>query len=671
MKKIVLFFLLISTVLSAQKKVEVDLSNPNATIYTHLYFLQPDSYYPEKAATTIYGFEGEEAQEIAIKLKKILDGKGLKIDFNKVPINSSYSDTIGQNVVHKYVLFPHQIPEIYVEKIGDNWYYSRETTSKVQDLYRSVYPWYTEKLQQMIPSFGHKKILYIELWQLLGLLVIIGVCTLMFYVLKKIVYYLLRKIQFFIIHRSNDNINSALRKLTRPVVFLLLLWFVQIVLPSLLLQIDLNTILFLGLHIMSTVFWIYVFLKSVQVVMSIYAEYAESTHNKLDDQLVPILNNFLRGLVLFLGLLKLLTLFGVEPVTVLMFYVLKKIVYYLLRKIQFFIIHRSNDNINSALRKLTRPVVFLLLLWFVQIVLPSLLLQIDLNTILFLGLHIMSTVFWIYVFLKSVQVVMSIYAEYAESTHNKLDDQLVPILNNFLRGLVLFLGLLKLLTLFGVEPVTVLAGASIGGLAVALASQDTVKNLIGTVMIFIDKPFHIGDWIEAGEVVGTVETVGFRSTTVRAADTSVYQIPNSALSEMVVNNKGLRAFRRYTTNLGLRYDTPPELIEAFVEGVRKIVALHPSTRDDAYNVEFVSFGDSALLILLNVYFVEADWSTEQASKHSLHIAILKFAKELGVDFAFPSTTVMIEQFPERTAFDAKYNTSQEHIKKTIDNINLK
>ncbi len=532
MKKIVLFFLLISTVLSAQKKVEVDLSNPNATIYTHLYFLQPDSYYPEKAATTIYGFEGEEAQEIAIKLKKILDGKGLKIDFNKVPINSSYSDTIGQNVVHKYVLFPHQIPEIYVEKIGDNWYYSRETTSKVQDLYRSVYPWYTEKLQQMIPSFGHKKILYIELWQLLGMLVIIGVCTLMFYVLKKIVYYLLRKIQFFIIHRSNDNINSALRKLTRPVVFLLLLWFVQIVLPSLLLQIDLNTILFLGLHIMSTVFWIYVFLKLVQVVMSIYAEYAESTHNKLDDQLVPILNNFLRGLVLFLGLL-------------------------------------------------------------------------------------------------------------------------------------------KLLTLFGVEPVTVLAGASIGGLAVALASQDTVKNLIGTVMIFIDKPFHIGDWIEAGEVVGTVETVGFRSTTVRAADTSVYQIPNSALSEMVVNNKGLRAFRRYTTNLGLRYDTPPELIEAFVEGVRKIVALHPSTRDDAYNVEFVSFGDSALLILLNVYFVEADWSTEQASKHSLHIAILKFAKELGVDFAFPSTTVMIEQFPERTAFDAKYNTSQEHIKKTIDNINLK
>ncbi|VAW26316.1 hypothetical protein MNBD_BACTEROID04-786, partial [hydrothermal vent metagenome] len=72
MKKLSLFFLLLSSVIFAQNKVEVDLSSPNSTIYTHLYFLQPDSYEPEKAAASIYGFEGEEAQDIAIKLKKIL-----------------------------------------------------------------------------------------------------------------------------------------------------------------------------------------------------------------------------------------------------------------------------------------------------------------------------------------------------------------------------------------------------------------------------------------------------------------------------------------------------------------------------------------------------------------------------------------------------------------------
>ena len=532
MKKISLLFLLLSSIVVAQNKVKVDLSNPNSAIYTHLYFLQSDSYEPEKSATAIYGFEGEEAEEIAIKLKKILDGKGLKVDFSKIPTDKMFSDTTDYDIGYRYVLFPHQIPEIYVEKIGESWYYSPETTTKVSELYKSMYPWHTEKLQELIPEFGHKKLLKIELWQYLGLLVLV-------------------------------------------------------------------------------------------------------------------------------------------LISIVLFYVFRKIIYYILQKIQFVIIHKSSEKIKAALKKLARPIVLLLLSWIIKMLLPSLLLHLDVNTMLFLVLNIMVTVFWIYVFLQLVQVLMSIYADFAESTHSKLDDQLVPILRNFLTGIVIFLGFLKLLTLFGIEPVTVIAGASIGGIAVALASQDTVKNLIGTIMIFIDKPFHIGDWIEAGDVVGTVETVGFRSTTVRAADTSVYQIPNSALSEMVVNNKGLRAYRRYTTNLGLRYDTPPELIEAFVLGVRKIIELHPSTREKAFNVEFTGFGDSALLILINVYFTALDWNKEQASKHSLHIAILNLAKELGVDFAFPSTTVMIEQFPEKTGFDSKYDIETKRIQQIIDNIKQK
>jgi len=532
MKKICLFFLLLSSTLIAQNKVKVDLSNPSSAIYTHLYFLQPDSYEPAKAAQTIYGVEGEEAEEIAIRLKQILDGKGLKVDFSKVPKDNMYSDTSNFKKKYQYVLFPYQMPQIYVEKIGDNWYYSSETIGQVDAIYNSIYPWFTNKLQQVIPDIGHYSILSIELWQYLGIIVMVVLSVLVFYILRKVVFYILRKIQYLIIKKSNERINITLKKLARPIVLLLLIQFIK---------------------------WL----------------------------------------------------------------------------------------------------------------LPSLLLPLNLNTFLFLSFNIMATVFWIYVFLKLVKVIMGIYEDFVESTHSKLDDQLVPILDNFLTGLVIFIGFLKLLTLFGIEPVTVIAGASIGGIAVALASQDTVKNLIGTIMIFVDKPFHIGDWIEAGIVAGTVETVGFRSTTVRAADTSVYQIPNSTLSEMVVNNKGLRAFRRYNTNLGVRYDTPPELIDAFVKGVRKIVELHPDTRDDAFNVEFSGFGDSALQILLNVYFVQLGWAEEQASKHSLHIAILKLAAELGVDFAFPSTTVMIEQFPEKKGLPMDYNIEENRIKEIIDSINKK
>ncbi|NOR27258.1 MAG: mechanosensitive ion channel family protein, partial [Lutibacter sp.] len=134
MKKLSLFFLLLSTLVVAQNKVKVDLSNPNAAIYTHLFFLQPDSYEPEKAAATIYGFEEEEAQDIAVKLKKILDGKGLKVDFSKVPVDSMYTDTTGYDIGYRYVLFPHQFPEIFIEKVEGNWYYSSETVLKVNEL---------------------------------------------------------------------------------------------------------------------------------------------------------------------------------------------------------------------------------------------------------------------------------------------------------------------------------------------------------------------------------------------------------------------------------------------------------------------------------------------------------------------------------------------------------
>jgi len=531
MKKLLLFFLLFSASLIAQNKVKVDLSNPNATISTHLYFLQPGSYAPQKAAATIYGYDGIQAQEIAIKLKTIMDAKGLKVDFSKVPTDSIYSDTTITKSGNQYLLFPKKMPEIYLEKIENNWYYSRETSSKVLELYDLMYPWYSEKLQELIPEVGHRKLFNVELWQYFGLLIL---------------------------------------------------------------------------------------------------------------------------MIISLGL----------------FYVLRKIVYFILNKIQHLIINISNDEIKSSLKKLTRPVVLLILMAFIKNRLPSLVLHIDVNNFLLLAINIMVIVFWIYVFMKLVLVIMSIYAKFAESTVSKLDDQLVPVLRNFLMGIVVFAGLLKLLTLFGVDPVTVIAGASIGGIAIALASQDTVKNFIGTIMIFIDKPFHIGDWIEAGTVVGTVETVGFRSTTVRAADTTIFQIPNSQLSEMVVNNKGLRSFRRYTTNLGIRYDTPPELIEAFVQGIRRIIELDPATRTEEYNVEFAGFADSSLSILLNVYFVNLDWNSEQSSKHVLHMKILKLSHNLGVEFAFPSSTLMIEQFPHKKAAEPIYNTDENRIKEILDAINL-
>ena len=530
MKRFIWLFIFITCYANAQETVEVDLSNPHSTIYTHFYFLQNDSYQPKKAAATILGLSESKAIEKVLKIKKVLDGKGLSIDFNKISSNPNYKDSIGYTTFHKYILFPQQMPKIYVEKIDNKWYYSSETVASIDQTYKEVFPWYVDKLQNLIPASGHKKFLRIELWQLLGIVLLLVLVVVIFILTKKIAFFILRKIQHQITHRT------------------------------------------------------------------------------------------------------------------------------------------SNLELDKVLKKLAHPISLLISLAFIDKIFPSLQFSLEVNTWVFLGLNIAETVFWIYVLLKLVKVVMRIYEEFTQRTDSRLDDQLVPILNNFLKGLVLVFGLFKVLRLFGVDTTTLVAGATIGGLAFALASQDTVKNLIGTIMIFLDKPFHIDDWIEAGEISGTVEQVGFRSTIVRAADTSIYQVPNSKLSEIVINNKGLRLFRRYNTNLGVRYDTPPILIEAFVKGIREIIIAHPETRSDSYNVEFTGFGDSALLIMVNVYFKSLVWGVEQSSKHRLHMAIIKLAKELGVEFAFPSTTVTIEQFPEKKSLSLKYNTDQETIDATVAKI---
>ncbi len=533
MKNLLILLFFFSFTIFAQENtkdtVKVNLSNPNATVYTHLYFLQPDSYQPEKAAATIYGLSEEKAIEKAIKIKKVLDGKGLFVEFNKIPNNSNYNDTIGYVSVYKYVLFPNRMPQIYVEKTGDKWYYSSETIRSIDAIYNDVFPWYIQRVQKIIPNVGYKKVFGIELWQFIATIILLLAAFLMFFFVKKVVFFVFQKIQYKITHSKNLEVDKVLKKLSHPISLLAAIVFIETIFPSLQFNLKINT-------------WV------------------------------------------------------------------------------------------------------------------------------FLGLHIAATIFWIYVFLKLVQVLMRVYAEFTERTHGKLDDQLVPVLDNFLTGLVVVLGFLKLLTLFGVNTTTLIAGVSIGGIAFALASQDTVKNLIGTFMIFLDKPFHIGDWIEAENVVGTVEKVGFRSSRIRAADTSIFQIPNSKLSEIVVNNKGLRLFRRYRTNLGIRYDTPPELIEAFVKGVKEIIIAHPETKSDSYNVEFNGFGDSALLIMVNVYFKSLDWNVEQSSKHRLHIAIIKLAKELGIDFAFPSSTLMVEQFPGKDSISLKYDTNSERMDAVIKNV---
>ena len=184
---------------------------------------------------------------------------------------------------------------------------------------------------------------------------------------------------------------------------------------------------------------------------------------------------------------------------------------------------------------------------------------------------------------------------------------------------------------------------STGGLALALAAQETVKNLIGSLMIFIDKPFQIGDLVTAGAVTGTIEMVGFRSTRIRTPENSVTTVPNGSLANMVVNNLGMRVYRRYKTDLSLTYSTSPEQIKAFIEGVKAIIASKEGVKTEGNQVVFNNMSASSLDVMLIVYFEVKTWDEELQLTQQILLEILQLAKELNVDFAFPSTSIYMEK----------------------------
>ncbi len=269
-------------------------------------------------------------------------------------------------------------------------------------------------------------------------------------------------------------------------------------------------------------------------------------------------------------------------------------------------------------------------------------------------------------FYKVVDIAAIYFTKVAERTDNTLDDQLVPLVRKILKVFVLIVGLVAILNAFKFDILPLLTGLSIGGLAFALAAQDTLKNFFGSLMIFIDKPFQIGDWITAGEVDGTVEEVGFRATRIRTFRDSVLYVPNSILSNRNVDNHGLRKYRRFYTRLSLTYDTPSRLIEVYIKGIEKIVLEHPETRKDYYNIFLNDYAASSLDVMLYIFFEVPTWTDELRCRQEIMLEVNKLAEHLGVRFAFPTQTLHVEEVPGQLSLTPNYKETKEQMEKELE-----
>ena len=251
------------------------------------------------------------------------------------------------------------------------------------------------------------------------------------------------------------------------------------------------------------------------------------------------------------------------------------------------------------------------------------------------------SIFWI--ILKVIDFIGLILNKRAEATENKMDDQLIPFIIEIAKIITYVFALVIVMgNVFEVNITALATGLGIGGLALAMASKESLENLLGSFTIFFDQPFTVGDIVTVGSVTGVVEKVGFRSTRIRTFDKSLVTVPNKKMIDAELDNLGLRPIRRVKFNIGLTYETTPEQIKAIVSDIQEMINLHEKTNQDG-RVRFQEFGSSSLDIMV-MYFVDSpNWEDLINVKEDVNYKIMEIVKKHNSDFAFPSTTVYLQK----------------------------
>ncbi|MEI7937057.1 MAG: mechanosensitive ion channel family protein [Verrucomicrobiota bacterium] len=191
----------------------------------------------------------------------------------------------------------------------------------------------------------------------------------------------------------------------------------------------------------------------------------------------------------------------------------------------------------------------------------------------------------------------------------------------------------------GIPVYGIVAGLGVGGLAIALAAQPTVENLIGGLSLFADKSIRVGDFCRCGTDAGTVEIIGIRSTWIRGADRTLTTIPNAALSKMSVVNFGRRDKTLIQSTIGVRYETSPEQLRFLLAKIREMLLGHPRICPDAVRVRFIGFGACSLDIEVFAYVTTTVRAEFLAIQEDVLLRVMDLVEQSGTGFAFPSQTL--------------------------------
>lgn len=218
---------------------------------------------------------------------------------------------------------------------------------------------------------------------------------------------------------------------------------------------------------------------------------------------------------------------------------------------------------------------------------------------------------------------------------------LIPLFGRVLRVVVFVLGLLTVIAQFGYPIATILAGLGIGGIAVALGAQKSFEHFFGSVSISVDQPFRVGDWVSAGGVSGSIESIGLRSTRIRTLARTIVTVPNGVLAEQQSENFGARDRMVLKAVLGLEYGTSSRTLRKIRDEIEAYLSSHARVHDGKAQVYFTTFAPSSLDIDVLCWLTTTDAHEFKVIQQELFLRIMEIVEENGSSFAFPTQTVMV------------------------------
>jgi MscS family membrane protein len=252
-----------------------------------------------------------------------------------------------------------------------------------------------------------------------------------------------------------------------------------------------------------------------------------------------------------------------------------------------------------------------------------------------------------YALYRLVDVIEYYLNRVVGKTETKLDDMLVPVVRKAMRVTIAIVAVLLISeNILGANVKSLLLSAGVGGIAIALAAKETIANFFGSITIFADRPFQMGELVKIEGHFGPVEEVGFRSTRVRTLNGHLVTVPNSVIANSIVENVGQRPFIRRTSNITITYDSGHTKAKKAVEIIKEILAGVPEVNTDPEKlprVYFSDFNDCSLNIYMSYWVKPPDYWVYHEVNQRVNLEMMKRFEAEGIEFAFPTQTLYLKK----------------------------